>query len=62
MVFANIVKRCDSLGISVYQLEKDCDLGNGTIGKWRGVSPTVNKLKRVADYLGCTVDELLKED
>ena len=62
MVFENIVNRCDSLGVSVYQLEKACELGNGTIGKWKNASPTVNKLKRVADYLGCTVDELLKED
>ena len=62
MVFQNVVKRCEAQGISTYQLEKECDLGNGTIGKWREVSPTVNKLKRVADYLGCTVDELLKED
>lgn len=62
MVFTNISKRCEERGVSVYQLEKNCDLGNGTIGKWRDVSPTVNKLKKVADYLDCTVDELLKED
>lgn len=62
MIFEKIGELCKERGISVYQLEKDCGFGNGTIGKWRFVSPTADKLKRVADYLGCSVDYLLKEN
>ena len=29
--------------------------------KWKAASPTVGKLKRVADYFGVTVDELLAD-
>lgn len=62
MVFKNISAKCAEKGISVYQLEKSCGLGNGAIGKWKDASPSVNNLKKVAEYLGCTIDELVKEE
>ena len=36
--------------------------GNATIRGWVTSSPTVEKLKAVADYFGVTVDELLEDD
>lgn len=36
------------------------DVSSGSICKWgNGVSPTVRNIKRVANILGCTVDDLL---
>ena len=48
-------------GISVAKLERETGLGNATIRGWSTSSPTVEKLKAVADYFGVTVDSLLAD-
>lgn len=60
MLFENIVRLCNQSGISIAKLEREIGLGNATIRSWSSCSPTVDNLKRVADYFGCTMDELLK--
>lgn len=62
MLIDNIKRLCDEKKISIYSLEKAVDAGNGTIGKWESSSPRVETLKKVADYFGVTVDELLSDD
>lgn len=62
MIYKNIEARCREKGISVSALEKTLGLGNATIKGWSESSPKVSNLKKVADYFGCTVDELLKEE
>lgn len=37
------------------ELEKEIGFGNGTIGKWRSVSPSVANLSKVAEALGVSV-------
>lgn len=59
MLLGNISKHCKTVGVSISSLEKACGLGNGTIGRWDTSSPTVENLKKVADYFGVTIDELL---
>ena len=61
MIYTNIVKLCQARKISVARLEKETGLGNATIRGWNTSSPTVEKLKAVADYFGVTVDDLLSE-
>ena len=61
MLFDNISRLCEEKGISIFALEKAAGLGNGTIRLWKESSPKVNNLKSVADYLGTTIDELMKE-
>ena len=41
-------------------LEKTLGFGNGTIKKWGESSPSVDKLKKVADYFGVSVDYFLE--
>lgn len=60
-VFENISILCRKNKISIAKLERDTGLGNATIHGWVRSSPTVDKLKAVADYFGVTVDELLQE-
>lgn len=60
-VFENISILCRKNKISIAKLERDTGLGNATIRGWVRSSPTVDKLKAVADYFGVTVDELLQE-
>lgn len=58
----NISKKCSEKGLSIAQLERKSGLGNGTIGKWKSVLPRIDNVLAVADVLGCTVDELIKEE
>ena len=62
MILENIKRRCRERGISIPELEQAAKIGKNTIYKWGESSPSVEKLKAVADYFGCTVDDLLKED
>lgn len=61
MIFTNVSKLCKQRGISIAKLERETGLGNATIRGWETSSPTVEKLKAVADYFNVTVDELLSE-
>ena len=62
MLYKNIESRCKERGLTVSALEKAVGLGNATIKGWGESSPKVDNLKRVADFFGCTVDDLLKEE
>ena len=53
---------CEARGISIFRLERDLKFGNGTVRGWSCSSPSVDTVKRVADYFGVTVDDLLRED
>lgn len=50
---------CQKRGISISRLEKELGFGNATIRGWVSSSPTVERLKAVADYFGITVDDLI---
>ena len=56
MILENICKLCHAQGISIARLEKVLGLGNATIRNWGASSPSVEKLKKVADFFGTTVD------
>ena len=47
--------------LSCKQLEKDLELGNGTVGKWeKGLRvPSIDNLLLLADYFGVSCDFLL---
>lgn len=61
MIFTIISGLCKQNGISVSRLEKECGLGNATVRRWDTSSPSADNLKRVADYLGVSIDYLLSE-
>ena len=62
MLYQNIERRCKEKGMTISALEKAVDLGNATIKGWVGSLPRIDNLKKVADYFGCTIDELIKEE
>ena len=62
MLFANICKLCEEKKIKIYKLERECNLGNGTISGWKESDPSLSNVKRVADYFETTIDELLKKE
>lgn len=60
MIYANICKLAKERGISINSLEQQAEVSRGGICKWNNVSPTVRNLKKVANVLGCTLEELVK--
>lgn len=47
-------------GISIPSIEKATGLSNGSISKWNDSVPTAKNLKLVADFLGVSMEALLK--
>ena len=54
-----IKKLCDEKGISIPKMATDCGISSGNIYRWDANKPSIDKVKRVADYLGVTVNDLL---
>lgn len=47
---------------SLYAIEKQLGFSTNTIAKWDGHAPSVYRVKAVADLLGVTLDELVREE
>lgn len=58
----NIKCLCRKEGITFAELERTVGLGNGTIARWDENSPSIVRVKAVADYFGVTVDQLIGGD
>lgn len=54
-----IRKHAKEKGLSIARLEASVGLSNGAIGKWDKSSPRVANLKKVADFLKVSIEELL---
>lgn len=52
---------CKQRKTTLRQMQSDLGFGAASITRWDRNSPSIDKVKMVADYLKCTVDELLKE-
>jgi transcriptional regulator with XRE-family HTH domain len=54
-----IRKLAKEKGLSITKLEEAVGLGNGTITKWDKGSPVLANLKKVADFLGVSIEDLI---
>ena len=58
-----IYERIESLRkakkISQGRLEKELGFSNGSVSKWKNSTPTPERLQKVADFFGVTVDYLM---
>ena len=61
MLIKKIVSLCKQRNISIAQLEREIGLGNGTIGGWKKSSPTIDNVKKVAEFFCVTIDSLVYE-
>ena len=63
MLYENVSRLCKENNITFAALERATGLGNGAIWKWgnRTKSPNVSAVKKVADYFGVSVDDLLSD-
>ena len=63
MLRDKIKKLCADQDKTVAQLEEELHLSGNTITRWNGISgPSAENLIKVANALGTSVEELLKED
>lgn len=60
MATYEIIKQlCKDRGIAVTALEKELNFGRGSIGKLRNSKASAERLQKIADYFGVSVDYLM---
>ena len=57
---SEIRRLCKANKIPVYKLEEQTGISRNSISRWDQSIPSVDKVKKVADFFGVTVDSLLK--
>ncbi|HIX01360.1 MAG TPA: helix-turn-helix domain-containing protein [Candidatus Ligilactobacillus excrementigallinarum] len=60
-IFTTIKQLANKKDISIYKIEHDLNLANGSISKWNKSDPTATTLQKVASYLGVTTDFILNQ-
>lgn len=50
---------CKSRGISIKRLEEILDIPNNTIYQWKRISPSLDKIEKLADFFNVSTDYLL---
>lgn len=50
---------CKSRGITVKRLEEELEIPNNTIYQWKRITPSLDKIQKVADFFGVSIDYLL---
>lgn len=58
-VFDRIEQLRKTQNLSQGKLEKELGFSNGSISKWRNSTPTYERLQKVADYFGVSVEYLM---
>lgn len=58
-VFDRIKELADQKMITIAELERRANLGNGTVRRWDKTLPSADKLQRVGQILGVTIDYLV---
>ena len=61
MILKKIEELAKQQGMSITALEKKLSFGNGTIRSWGKCSPSIERLKKVADYFGVSIEYFLEE-
>lgn len=59
MLYQNIKTLAKSKNISIVQLERDCEITPRYMCKWDKITPKLQTILKVANYLGTTVEELI---
>ena len=61
MLYEKVATLCQNNNLTIAKLERECEMGNGTVRGWKKSSPSIENLKKVADYFGITVDGLISD-
>jgi transcriptional regulator with XRE-family HTH domain len=62
--YENFEKVINGKGITPYRVAKDTGIATGTIYDWKNnrTTPKIDKITKIASYLGVAVNELIKEE
>lgn len=60
MIYDNIKTLADKKGLSIAEIEKRAQIGNGIIGKWKESNPNIDSLAKVAKVLNVSINTLVK--
>lgn len=59
MRYGDLVREaCARKGMMITHVEAACGFPKGTTHRWNKVIPQIDKFEKVADVLGCSIDEL----
>lgn len=58
MLYERIKELCKQNGTTISALEKDCGFARGSVSKIDKHKPSAEKLQKIADYFGVTVEAL----
>ncbi len=61
MLYDKIKEVAKTKSLSIYRIERDLGFSNGSLRKWNNSIPSATSLKKVANYLNVTSDDLLEE-
>lgn len=63
MVYNNLKAICQEKGLTFQEVEQRANLGVGCLSRWKddNVSPKVKTLKKVAEVIGVSIADLVKE-
>ena len=62
MLYEKIKEFAIEKGVSINKIEKDLEFSSSYISKWKNSMPSATALKKVADYLGVSMEELLEDE
>ena len=53
-IYETIVKYCTDNKMSIFEFEKKCKIGNGTVGKWKKgkAEPSIRTLEKIQNGTG----------
>lgn len=61
-LFDRIKELCKSRDITLQELAEKTNMSTNSLYKWRKSIPSADKLKKVADYFGVSIDYLMGSD
>lgn len=61
MIFENIKFYAKQKGLSISEVERQAHIAKGHVYKWKNYFPNISTAMKVAEVLGVTVDDLLRE-
>lgn len=57
-----IKRRAEEKGLDLAKVERAAGIGRSTILRWDNISPSIDKVQRVAAVLECKVDDLIRDE
>lgn len=58
-IYERVKELAEQRDMPLYKLEKAAGIAQGSISKWKEISPSIEKVATVAKLLNVTVDELI---